>query len=500
MRQQRVVIIGAGLGGLSSGLMLQQNGYDVTILEQGAQIGGCLQCFRRGGVKFETGMHFIGSARPGQTVHQMLRYLGIDSSVILSELDPLGYDTVLLAGETFRFPSGREAFVKQLAHYFPKERDGLQSYVDTIDTIARASTLSSLTSEGRDQAAATVYQTISINEQLDKLFRDELLKKVLVGNLPLYAAERDKTPFAQHAFIFDFYNQSAHRIVGGSDAIAKSLVQRFNDLGGRVLTSKQVAQIVCDRHGATGVLTVEGELFPADQVISTVHPERLMEMLQETSLIRPAFRERLSNIPNTVSCFTVFLKFKPKAVPYMTTNIYSYRADSPWGCEFYSPDSWPKGYLYMHLAHEQQPHFAESGVLISYMQWTDVAQWAGTRIGHRGEAYEAFKQAHAERLLATVEADFPGLSRQIDCFYTATPLTYQDYTGTARGAMYGVAKDFHLGAAGRVPYRTKIPNLYLAGQNVNAHGFLGTLVGSLVTCSALVPAETIFQQIREANR
>ena len=58
---KEVVIIGSGLGGLSCGVILVKNGYHVTVLEQGAQAGGCLQCFVRDGAKFETGMHFIGT-------------------------------------------------------------------------------------------------------------------------------------------------------------------------------------------------------------------------------------------------------------------------------------------------------------------------------------------------------------------------------------------------------------------------------------------------------
>lgn len=61
---KKCIIIGSGLGGLSCGVILARNGYDVSILEQHYQIGGCLQCFSRKGVKFETGMHFIGSAAP----------------------------------------------------------------------------------------------------------------------------------------------------------------------------------------------------------------------------------------------------------------------------------------------------------------------------------------------------------------------------------------------------------------------------------------------------
>ena len=90
----KVIIIVSGLGDLSSGVILAKNGYDVTILEKGAQIGGCLQCFTRHGAKFETGMHFIGSAAQGQTLNQLMRCLEIDQAVKLSQLDPQGYDVV----------------------------------------------------------------------------------------------------------------------------------------------------------------------------------------------------------------------------------------------------------------------------------------------------------------------------------------------------------------------------------------------------------------------
>ena len=71
MSKQQVIIIGSGMGGLSCGVILAKNGYDVTVLEQGHQIGGCLQCFTRRGARFETGMHFIGSAAEGQTLEDL---------------------------------------------------------------------------------------------------------------------------------------------------------------------------------------------------------------------------------------------------------------------------------------------------------------------------------------------------------------------------------------------------------------------------------------------
>lgn len=501
----KVVIIGSGLGGLSCGYILQRNGFDVTILEQGTQIGGCLQCFNRSGVRFETGMHFIGSADKGQTMSRVMNYFGMQD-VRLSRLDTNAYDTVFLQGNRFCFANGREQFIDQMANYFPKEKDALVEYVKIIDRIASASTLNSLTSEERDMAANTEYQTRTINAVLDELFKDELLKNVLVGNLPLYAAEYDKTPFSQHAFIMDFYNQSSFRIVGGSDSIALSLKRNIEKMGGTVLAKHKVAKIVCNDTKATGVVTADEQFFEADYIVSTIHPNRLMEML-DTSLIRPAFRKRISGIPNTAAGFAVYLKFKENAVPYMNTNFYGYSSPTPWGCEDYLPitstssaNVWPKGYLYMHMCHEDNAQWAKSGVILSYMDYSDVEKWAGTKIGRRGDDYEEFKRQHAEKLMQSVEHDMPGFLSGVEKYYTSTPLTYVDYTGTEKGSMYGVAKDVNLGVAGRVPYRTKIPNLLLAGQNVNSHGMMGVIVGTIVTCSELVTAETIYNQINESNK
>lgn len=495
---KRCIIIGSGLGGLACGVILSRNGYQVTVLEQGAQAGGCLQCFSRGGVKFETGMHFIGSALPGQTLHRLMRYLGIDD-VRLSRLDPDGYDIVKLGGETYRFANGREAFIEQMSGYFPAETDNLTRYFDLIEEISAASSLHSLRHADNDMALNTRYQTVSMDEVLESIIHDKRLQNVLAGTLPLYAARRGKTPFSQHAFIMDFYNQSAFRITGGSDALARALERNINACGGAVRTRNKVTKIVCDESKVTGVEVNGEEFMAADIVISDIHPARLMELL-DTRLLRPAFRQRMSSLPNTVGGFSVYLKFKPGRVPYLNSNFYSYDGDSPWGCESYTPEQWPKGYLYMHFCAEDGASHATGGVILSYMASSDTAPWADTRVGRRGTDYEAFKRDRADKLIARVERDFPGLRDGIDSVYTATPLTYRDYTGTEGGSMYGVAKDISLGAACRVPHRTKVPNLLLTGQNINSHGMLGVLVGSIVTCSELLTSEKIYQQITEANR
>lgn len=497
--RKKVVIIGSGLGGLSCGVVMAKNGYVVTVLEQGAQIGGCLQCFTRRDAKFETGMHFVGSAASGQTLDMILKYLEIKKDITLSPLNPDCYDVVSINGEKFEFPNGREKFLQKFSEYFPKEKEHLVQYWNLVEKVANGSSLVSLKNAESDDVLNMKYQMLSINEVLDSIFDDEKLKNVLVGNMPLYAAEKDKTPFATHAFIADFYNQSAYRIVGGSDSVASSLSKTIEKYGGKIFTRQKATKILCDDTKATGVETSSGDFFAGDYVISAIHPARTLELV-DSKMIRPSFRSRINAIPQTSGIFCVYVRFKENAVKYMNSNFYGYNTSTPWNCENYTDENWPKSWLYMHLCYKEDAEFAQTGVILAYMRYDEVKKWQGTQIGRRGDDYELFKKDKAEKLLKSVEKQFPGIRESIASYYTSTPLTYLDYTGTEKGSMYGIAKDIHLGAAGRVPQKTRIPNLFLSGQNINTHGILGVIVGTIVTCSEFLTAETIYNQIIEANK
>lgn len=491
---KKVVIIGSGLGGLSTGVILAKNGYKVTVFEQGSQIGGCLQCFTRRGATFETGMHFIGSADPGQVLHRMMRYLEIDSRITLARLDTDGYNVISLNGERYQIANGREAFIEKLSERFPRQKDNLARYCDIVESVSAASALHTLNADG-DNAVTLRYQMESINDVVDSIVDDRELANVLVGDLPLYAAERGKTPFSVHAFIMDFYNKSAFRIAGGSDTVARALADVLRGYGGEVLTDSPVTRIACDATHAIGVEIGGSQFVPADYVISDVHPMRTLELLGDTSLIRPAFRHRIQSMPQTVGAFSVYLHFKEGRVPYMNHNFFGYNQDSPWGCEDYDEASWPKGYLYMHTCDEVGQTHARSGVVLTYMHIEELQRWRGTAVGRRGEGYREFVDGKAKRVIASLERQFPGISDDVAHYYVASPLTYESYTGTEGGSLYGVAKDVTLGAACRVPHRMRVPNVLQAGQNINSHGMLGVVVGSIVACGELLTPKYLYNQM-----
>ncbi|MCH5690259.1 hypothetical protein LWM68_42150 [Niabella sp. W65] len=136
------------------------------------------------------------------------------------------------------------------------------------------------------------------------------------------------------------------------------------------------------------------------------------------------------------------------------------------------------------------------------MRYEEVSDWAHTynRVGkehHRGVAYERFKEEKAQVLLRLIGDRFPLIPANVKRYYTSTPLTNRDYIGDAEGSMYGIQKDYRDPLQTMISPRTKIPNLFLTGQNLNLHGILGTSLSAVLTCITLTGDESLLDRIRE---
>jgi all-trans-retinol 13,14-reductase len=196
--------------------------------------------------------------------------------------------------------------------------------------------------------------------------------------------------------------------------------------------------------------------------------------------------------------FTLYLVFKKKTVPYLNHNFYHYNQDNVWVASDYDKTKWPQNYLFMHTATSGGDIYAESGSVITYMNYSEVKHWENTFTGDRGDEYLEFKETKAAILLNSVEKQFPGIRKQISAYYTSTPLTWRDYTGTREGSAYGVLKDFNRPLESLILPKTQIPNLFLTGQNINVHGILGVTISSVVTCSELINVQTLIRKIKSS--
>lgn len=496
MGKYDVVIIGSGLGGLVCGYILSKFGYKVAILEQHTQIGGCLQTFRRSGVTFDTGMHYVGSLDKGQVLHTYFSYLGLLPNVPVRKLNEAGFDTISLPQGEYKIPMGFSNFVDGLSAQFPTERHNIETYIHRIREVASESPLYNI-QEINEQVFLNPHSVKSgASEFIKETTPNSILQNVLLGNVPLYAGQRDKTPLYIHALIHNFYIQSAYRLVDGSDSISNSLAASIQAHGGEIYTKSKVVKIHCDSEKAVSAELANGEKVFAQHFISNMHPQATLATL-DTPLIRKAYRERVQNLENTISNFTVYIVFKKKTVPYLNTNYYRYNTADVWQCNDYTTDTWPMNFLYMHQAPHDNGNFAEGSLLIAYMRYEEVAHWEHTSIGKRGDDYKTFKQEKSEKLLAALEKSFPGIRANIESYSSSTPLTYRDYTGTKDGSMYGVVRDKNFPTQTLVSQRTRIPNLYMTGQNINSHGILGVTIGSVITCSEFLGINTIIKDIKQ---
>ena len=536
-RRKNAVIIGAGLGGLFTGAILAKEGFEVTVLEKNATIGGGLQSFQRFGETFDTGMHVVGGMRPGGNIWRICQYLGIADKARLKDVDDDCTDRIFFAEDrqSYTMAQGREGFVEALVRQFPREREGLERYVDAVLRIADNTDLFNLrpSVSGPSLFASSPDFLMAATDFIAQFTADPKLRAVLAYMNPLYGGRPGQTPSYVHAIISTLYIEGASRFVGGSSHFADLLAEVITIHGGRVLTGEGVewVEVSCLGGGATSqfpspsgggarggglrhvehVRTVKGRVYTADHYISAIHPCTLLQLMDERAFPK-AYRERLNSIPNAHSAFSLFIKLKPGTFPYINhSEYYMTRYADVWN--FSRTDRpWPLGFLFM-TPPEERPLCCDSiaaskALVTAPMPFEMVAQWAsptlrgegsGVGAGHRGPGYEAWKDEMADALLSQLEDLHPGFSSCIEAVNAASPLTIRDYYGAKDGTICGFSKDCRNIALSHLPVVTKIDNLLLTGQNNNLHGFCGVPLTAITTCEALLGTNYVINKINSCT-
>ncbi|UYQ93895.1 NAD(P)/FAD-dependent oxidoreductase [Chitinophaga horti] len=496
-----VVIIGSGLGGLFCGAILSKHGYRVCILEKNKQIGGCLQTFSRDKVLFDSGVHYIGGLAAGQTLYKLFRYAGIMDKLNIERLDDKGFDRIVFDGDPveYRMGQGYEQFIKGLCEQFPGEEDAINAYCKAIQETCACFPLYNLRTGTAEEKQSVL--GIDAFEFISSLTRNNKLRQVLAGNNLLYAGVAGKTPFYVHALITNSYIESAWRCVNGGSQIGKYLSRVITENGGVIERYKEVIKITEENRAVTHVTIAGGEQIAAKHFISNVHPLRTMQLL-DSDMIRGAYRTRLQSLENSMSCLMLNIALKPGSFPYYNYNLYLHQSDNAWSAVNYTPDTWPGsvGVYFQHNSHNEG--FSDGISVLAYMRYEEVQPWAHTynvvsRETDRGPEYETFKREKAEKLISLLEKRFPDLRNCIQSYSVGTPLTLRDYMGTTDGSMYGIMKDSQDPMRTLISPRTRVPNLYLTGQNLNLHGILGVTISAVLTCGEFIGLESLLEAINK---
>lgn len=491
--KHEVVVIGAGLGGLECGYILSRAGLDVCVLERESQVGGCLQSYRRHGMTYDTGFHYVGGLDEGQSLQAAFDYLGL-LDLPWHRLDD-AFDRIRLEGRDFALvQGGYTAFADALAAHFPAERAALRRYASLLAEVSRRQADSLNPAVRADEGGEAYWWDKGAWPYLEETFGDPLLRQVLSGNALRMELRRASLPLFTFAHCNASYVESSWRLQGDGAQVAEALCRGIRAQGGTVVCRAEVSELVEKDGRLVAAVCADGRVYEARTFVSDVHPAATCAWLKESRVLKKASRRRLCGLENTFGMCTVSLRLRPQALRYFNWNQYVYSCPDVW--TFYEADGPVSGLLVScRVPGPADGGYARQVDLLTPMTWDRCLPWADTSVGRRGEDYLALKERLADECIALAETCFPGLAGMVEERYVSTPLTYRDYTGTPQGSAYGVRKDYHNPLLTLLTPRMPVPNLWLTGQNLMLHGVHGVTMTALSTCAALLGKDWVWQHI-----
>ncbi|MDT0318189.1 phytoene desaturase family protein [Streptomyces millisiae] len=463
-----MIIIGAGLGGLSTGCYGQMNGYDTRILEMHEIPGGCCTAWDRGDYTLDCCISWLLGNGPGNEMHQIWLELGALQGKQMRHFD------------VFNIVRGQDG----RAVYFYSDPDRLEAHLTSISPADARRIRSFCNGLRKFRKALTVYPFLKPVALMGRMERWRMLasfipyfntiRKSITVLMTDYSA-KFKDPLLREAFNFILYekhpnfpvlpfyfqlashaNRSAGVPEGGSLGLARSIEQRYLRLGGEVTYNAKVEEVLVENDRAVGVRLSDGREFRSDIVVSAcdgyttmmkflggrytddTYRQLYTETIKEDGMVFPGY-------------FTLFLGLRrkfPEGDPCTTHLLSEEDAARLPGIRHPSINVQFRSMHYPELSPEET-----SVVYATY--FCDIAPWrelhdgpeqaTRTRRGtemhtlpvRRSKEYLAAKRKARNALIAWLEERYPGIREEIAVRDVSTPLTQVRYTGNYDGTVLG---------------------------------------------------------------
>ncbi len=479
LRDSHTVIIGGGIGGLSMGIILATLGYPVTLIEKNKKTGGMMRSYTRNGIDCDIGIHYLGALDKGQVLRRCFDFMGVTTDIPLKRMGSTGIiDRYLIhhpanGPEVFDLPEGFGAYAENLKTAFPSETRAIDAFMTLLHKSARQ--LNNLTFLFDDLSTdILIDQAEPLSDIFDRLGCSRGLRSVI--GVPAYwiGIPADRCPLFFHNMTLASYLFSAWRLVESGTHMADAFSNRFQALGGELITGREIRRIRIKDGQVSGVCLDDKTIVPANRVVSTVHPKVLIQMF-DNHMLKPSYRKRIRGLKDTPGFFCVHARVDAgynKELPY---NLFHLDMETT-GAGKHS--------MFIQLRRTGQSQWNRL-TLLGDGRSQVWSPWEETLTGRRGEPYLQAKQQEADKMIARA-AKTIGPFKSLKRLDTYTPLTIRDWVNSPNGSAYGVMKSSDQLLSTALLNRTAIKGLYLAGQSVMAPGVLGTVLGSFVTTKFII--------------
>lgn len=424
-----ILIIGAGLGGLTAGAKLAREGRKVLIIEQHSKPGGCATTFQRGCFTLEVGLHEMDGPSPRDMKTRIFTDLEVFKNVEFIQLPEFyrfinnRYDLII--------PHEPEIAEKRLSEIFPNETKGIKAYFDQI------------LSNGRKSGNKSELDT-SVGNFLDSIINNDDLKLILLGNLGYFHDDPFSLSLAYYSVAQgSYYTGHASYIKGGSQKLSDHLKNYIHQHGGEVLLGNLVTNLIVEKNRLTGVSYIEKKRIPsdsltvyADEIILNAAMPNVAELLPEE--YRTRFLDEIKGQKPGASLLTIYFGFKNSLINHhYSTFVFDDSVKTQKDILNNNRGDFKRRSFtfvdYGQIESGLAPEGRSVGALccIDYLtEWENLSQ----------EQYKAKKEEVANIFIARLEKIIPGISDQIEYIEVATPSTVKRYTLNPEGAVYGFAR------------------------------------------------------------
>ena len=472
MARYDVIVVGAGLGGLSAATMLARHGLGVLLIERHNVPGGYATSFVRGRFEFEVALHElsgIGTPEKPGGLYRYLDDLGVAEKVEFVRLPHL-YRSVF-PGLDATLPAGRYEYEEALCELFPHEARGIRKFLQRASRTARDFGRI-VRARGKIGNPALVpfryphlfrYLSRTWGEVLRHDVRDERARAVMSQYWGYIGLGPSQASFFNFALTIYAYSKLLPSYPKGSSQMLSSAFQRaFEEHGGVTRLSCGVERILVEKGRVVGVVTEEGDQIEADYVVSNADP---ITTCRDLIGAEPSVRGFLEGLaPNKIAASTVNvylgLAKSPEELGITDHAVFindDYDLDSH--AEAAQTLSDPKGIAVTcyNIADPAASPPGTSMLVICGLSYGDP--W--TRIPP--EDYVATKNRIADSMMTKTEQVYPGLREAAEVVEVSTPLTNMRYANTQGGSIYGFDAPPWANMVNRMPNRGPIDGLYFAG-------------------------------------
>jgi len=473
MHEKSILIIGAGIAGLSAGCYGRMNGFPVHIVEMHSLPGGLCTSWKRHGFTINGCIHWLVGSSAASNFHQIWQELGAlqDREFLYPEEYARFEDP---DGRTFIAYSNVDRLERHMKELAPEDMQVIDEFIRTVRGCTRFQPpvgkapelfglfdfLKLIVTKFPLLCMLWKWNKVSLT-QYGKRFKNPLLREAF--------AQMFVPEFPMSFLLMTFawlHNKAAGYPVGGSLAFARAIEQRFLSLGGTLQYKTRIIKILTDNGNATGALLEDGTELRADYVISAADGRTTIFDMLEGKYLDAAIQQY----------YATLIPFPPLVYIALGVNrAFNELPHSAGGISLALQNPIKLGEqevknLSMKI-YNFDPTLAPAGkTVITVMFHSDYDYWKKLAEDH--DQYLVEKTRILNSIIALLDKRFPGIAAQVEMRDVATPLTFERYTGNWKGSFEGWQVTPDTWSIGKLMPKTLpgLENFYMAGHWVEPGG------------------------------